>query len=155
MEKVREPAYTCPLIDEVIAYLTELHSYSLELISALEGEKLAEGARNVLEDFTTEINSTFKPDMWGEALLTRKMEDIRKANSELREWGSHHEKQCVELEDVSLEVDGLKDNIYDLECKVRDLENENYSLEQENDRLKEDIDSLNQYIGELIERAVC
>ena len=32
---MKEPAYTCPLIDEVISYLEDIHTSSIKLLSLL------------------------------------------------------------------------------------------------------------------------
>ena len=158
---MKEPAYTCPLIDEVISYLEDIHASSLTLISLLGDIGMADvelppAVYDAYKEFNTIINDSYSISGWkSSGYLIDKMEDIRRANSELREWGSHYEKLYEDLDGLEDKAEELESALADSEDRINELENENYSLEQENDRLKEDIDNLNQYIGELIERAVC
>ena len=88
------PSYTCPLIDEVRDFLEEIQAYTSENdfgatklgdLSAMY-ELFAEGVEQALET----------------------LEQIRQANSDLRERQNHFEEQC---ENHEVEVEHLKDEI--------------------------------------------
>jgi hypothetical protein len=91
---MKEPKYTCPIIDEVISYLNDLHSSSVKLLSVLSGIDLPAEVQDAMKDFDHEIQSSFKLSGWNSSgFLIDKMEEIRGANSELRSWGAHYKEK--------------------------------------------------------------
>lgn len=98
--------HTCPIIDGVIGFLTEI---VWDMEDELEAE-LSVDCKSAVED----------------------MEKIRNANDTLRTWGNeecrYKEEFEGEKEDLETEVENLKEKIYDLEDKNKSLENEVESL---------------------------
>lgn len=77
---------TCPMIDEVIAF-----------IESTESEDIS---RSAITD------------------IVHVMEEIRKANRELREWGNDEYYNALD------EIENLNDNISDLQKEINELNNQ-------------------------------
>ena len=151
---MKEPKYTCPLIDDVIAHLQELHSSSLSLLSLLADIDLPPAVYEAYRELGNKVEGSYALSGWNSSgYLIDKMEAIRESNSELRSWGSHYKEKYEEIEDIESEVEGLKEEVADLQIEVRDLENENYSLTQENKELQKEILDLQSYVESEGERS--
>lgn len=143
---MKEPKYTCPLIDEVISYLNDIHSSSVKLLSLLSATDLPAEVQDAMKDFDHEIHNSFKLSGWNSSgFLIDKMEEIREANSELRSWGTHYKDLYEEIEDVESQLEEATETIISLNLEVRDLENENYSLKKEVEDLEMEVDSWKEY----------
>jgi len=67
-------------------------------------------------------------EWWTEKMLVEIMEEIRKANSDLRDWGND---MCRERDDLQDENDNLESRIKDLKSDIMDYKNEIHNLESE------------------------
>ncbi len=91
--------YTCPDIDSVIKSITII-------------KKQMESCD--IENITTEL------DDWSYDLfsLCQELEDLRKSNDALRNWGTDLAAECENLEN---DVEALNDKISELEDKISEL----------------------------------
>lgn len=110
---MNEPEYSCPKFDLL-----------LDLVSKVESLVLGDP-----EEFD---NNLFEAYMNG---LGEGIEDCRRANSDIREWGKEGHQEAEELRP---ERDTLQEQVEELESErdallsqVQDLENEINSLQQE------------------------
>lgn len=103
---------TCPIIDEVIGIIED-----------------------PIWDEENEDELHLK-NRFSEAL--KLMEDIRSANSTLREWGNERDKDAEywekEFDDAKRDNDDLKSQIKDLEEEINGLQQEINDLQELNDR---------------------
>lgn len=118
---------TCPIIDEVLTYVEDL-SNNLKYIP--RGEQ---------EDFKGSVDR-----------INKLMEDIRDANSTLREWGNeqHNEKEDYEREKdaAELTVEELKDDIKSLNDDIESIAVEKDVALATIDELNTEIEKLNKLI---------
>jgi len=95
---------TCPEIDSIISLIRNMDNYNIN-------------EESELKDLNSDIRSC-------EILL----EEIRSANSELREWGNdlHRDKEDLENENYKLQdqVSDLENTILDLQEDIKNLESE-------------------------------
>ena len=90
--------HTCPKIDDVISTVHNWYSDA--------------------EEITKSDYQNFE----------KKMEEIRSANSTLREWGN---EQCQLAEEFESDLDDAKEQVTDLKSEIEDLKAELKSLEKE------------------------
>jgi uncharacterized coiled-coil DUF342 family protein len=110
---------TCNLINAVISDIKELHSYYGMDVSE-------EGQEDV--------------DAFKESALNL-LEEIRHANSTLRDWGNEYFNK---FEDADREKDEFESETKVLKSTIEDLELQIASLEREIDNLKDEIYELNE-----------
>lgn len=101
---------TCPMIDNIIGRM-EAAKNEAEYIS-----------KNPEQDSSEEVNLIL-----GELVeAIKEMEDIRSANSELRDWGNEEHERANEAEkerdELTGEVDELKSKIENLKSEIEELE---------------------------------
>ena len=81
-----------------------------------------------IDEVISAIDSVnWEESYWDAKTITEIMEKIRKANSDLRDWGN---QMCRER-------DELQDEIYELQKEKEDLQDEIYALKEENEKLYE------------------
>lgn len=117
---MKEPKQTCPMIDDLIRELRDLE----------QRLKQEEPYEDILDYFFSKKGLYSWTSTKG--VLVDAIEDIRSANSEIREWGSHWEK----------EAEKLQEELETAEERIRELENELDSSFSEIDCLKEELSSL-------------
>ena len=98
------PSYTCPQIDEVRDFLEEIQAYTSENDF---GATRLDDLSAMYELFADGVEQALKT-----------LEQIRQANSDLRERQNHFEEQC---ENHNVEVECLQDEIEDLKDEIRTL----------------------------------
>lgn len=98
----------------------------------------------MIDKVISAINSVeWEDNYWSKDDLIDLMEDIRSANSTLRNWGNEKHLECNELEDKiydleydlkykAEEIETLNNKINELEMVVSKLENEIYELSSNN-----------------------
>lgn len=111
--------YTCPTINSVISKM-ESAINELNYLKRCPSEHIY--------DSTEEGISCLKDAI-------EEMEDIRRANSELRDWGN---EECEEK-------NNLKDKLFDLELKCEYLEETADSQNREIEKLENEVYRLNQF----------
>lgn len=113
--------YTCGEIDSIIADTKEIVKFA-EAIEELVRNPPSEEELDTIRNYCTDIiNLAWYKDS--------EMEDIRSANSELRDYGEEEESRAEDLENECAV----------LEERIRDLENENEELSNQNQELQERI----------------
>lgn len=106
-------SYTCSAIDSVIDAIK-----SVEKSSNLNGHITEEELKTAL----TDINST----VWN---LDTALEDLRKSNAKLRDWG---DQEASKVDDLVDEVNSLQDKIKELESRIEEQDGVIKDLEEEN-----------------------
>lgn len=89
---MKEPSYTCPLIDAAISTIDSLCSYFPD--KSIE--------RCTVEDLTDLVNEL---DDFNQDAFNAEMEDIRSANQDLRDYGNYWEARARELEEKIAELE--------------------------------------------------
>jgi peptidoglycan hydrolase CwlO-like protein len=117
---MKEPKQTCPMIDDLIRELEDLKSH-------LESE-------TPYEDILHQFFSNNAVYYWNKSKgsLIDALEDIRSANSEIRDWGKS----------LETEIEALQEKVSSLESDISSLENDVDSLQGELSNLQEDYDTL-------------
>ena len=77
---------TCPNIDKVIQGIEEAEKISTDFYTNFTDKKICD----IEESFQDIANSLFR--------LTEIMEELRSANSALRDWGEKNEEEIIRLE---------------------------------------------------------
>lgn len=135
---MKEPKQTCPIIDDLIRDLKDLER-------RLEQQEPHE---DILEYFFSKKGLYRWSSTKG--LLVDAIEDIRSANSEIREWGSHWEKEAEklqeELETAEERISELEEELDSALSEVICLKEEVYSLESDITGYENEISSLNEDI---------
>lgn len=130
---MKEPKITCPIIDNAITYVEAVKEDILELLSFYEDVAI-DDVQNLVEDMKNCISKHYdKKYVWGDPEVLEPLEEIRKANSELREYGNYWEKRAEELEK-----------------EVEDLESRLQSVEDDRDSYEDQVEELQQEVKELI-----
>lgn len=102
------PRITCPKIDKIISMIEELQAFAPEDDQSYTGN---------LERSVIEL-----------------LEEVRQANSDLRENAEHYIEECEKLEKTVAEqerrIDDLADELHDLNEEIKELSNEIENLER-------------------------
>lgn len=98
------PRYTCPKIDEVKEFLNDVKAYS---------EKNDFGATNI-----SDLAAMYDMFAGGVEAALDTLEEIRQANSDLRERQTHFEEQCENHDAI---VETLQSEIEDLKEELRNV----------------------------------
>lgn len=122
---MKEPKITCPIIDNAITYVEAVKEDLLDVLSFYEDVAI-EDVQNLVEDLKNCISKHYDKKYACEVLGP--LEEIRKANSELREYGNYWEERADELKD---EVEGLEDRLQSVEDDRDSCENQVEELQQE------------------------
>lgn len=96
---MKEPKITCPIIDNAISCVEVVKEDILEVLSSYEDVEI-EDVQNLVEDLKSCISKHYdKRYAWSDPEVLGPLEEIREANSELREYGNYWEKRAEELEE--------------------------------------------------------
>lgn len=105
--------HTCPLIDGIISRMESAVNEAEYIYKNTEDEDAKDGSDSIIHELSFAI---------------KEIEDIRSANSELRDWGNelHNRVEGLEedIDDAIRDKEYLQEEIDDLKAKIEELEAE-------------------------------
>jgi chromosome segregation ATPase len=107
---------TCPDIDRVVSAVK-----SIQKLCKLDGSETSQDYVNIISDIENEI---FGQD--------GSLEELRDANSQLRDWGNAEHERANESEE----------EVYSLRKEISDLKDENEDLEKQLSKMEDELESI-------------
>lgn len=126
MPSIKKPKHTCPDIDGVIKTIASVIQ-QMENSEKSTSDDMAENLRSWVNELDPIVSGR-----WCE------LEELRRANSDLRTWGEQVEQEYEELQS---EYSKLKDECDEKQSRIDDLENDVSDLEEQLTEFKELLNS--------------